>query len=193
MPPIVPPDPQSWRLSACPSSVPLARANIWMTPTLVNQRRRAFLGDSALDNDPRVALIPRQIVERWRADTNYHRRVPAVVRTSYDREVAAIPTLHRAGVRFLAGTDGPGEYLYAGASLQDEIVLLAEAGLPPLEALQSATRNPATFLGLSDSLGTVTTGKLADLVLLEADPLVDVRNVRRVRGVMIGGRWARRP
>jgi adenine deaminase len=70
-----------------------------------------------------------------------------------------------------------------------ELQLLVEAGLTPAEALQAATRDPARFLGFADSLGTVETGKLADLVLLERDPLLDIRNVRSVHGVILGGRF----
>jgi hypothetical protein len=169
----------------------LARADIWVTPTLVNQRRRAFRGDSAFTADSRLAMIPRHIFDRWASDTVWSRPVAPIVRSTFDREVATIPRLQEAGVRFLAGTDGPAEYLYAGASLHDELVLFVEAGMTTINALRSATSGPATFLGAGDSLGTVATGKLADLVLLDGDPLADIRNVRRVRGVMMGGRWVR--
>ena len=171
----------------------LAAAGVAVTPTLVNQRRRAFRGDSTFTADRRLALTPPAIVERWHNDTTLHRRVAAVVRTSYDADAAALPVFQRAGVSLLAGTDGPGEYLYAGASLHDELVLMVEAGLTAAQALRAATIGPATFLGMTDSLGTVARGKLADLVLLDADPLTDIRNVRRVRGVILGGRWARPP
>ncbi|MEP7273881.1 MAG: amidohydrolase family protein, partial [Acidobacteriota bacterium] len=73
------------------------------------------------------------------------------------------------------------------STLHDELVLLVQAGLSPLEALQSATRNPARFLGLGDSLGTVEKGKLADLVLLSANPLIDVANTRKIDAVVVRG------
>jgi imidazolonepropionase-like amidohydrolase len=96
--------------------------------------------------------------------------------------------MHRAGVPILAGTDTHGGARVPGLSLAGELQLLVEAGLTPAEALQAATSNPARFLGFADSLGTVETGKLADLVLLERDPLLDIRNVRSVHGVIFGGR-----
>ena len=74
------------------------------------------------------------------------------------------------------------------AGLQ-ELELLVEAGLTPAEALQTATINPARFLGATDSLGSVEVGKVADLVLLEADPTAAIGNLRRVRGVVLAGRY----
>ena len=79
--------------------------------------------------------------------------------------------MRQAGVPFMTGTDLGNDYIYPGFSLHDELALLVEAGFTPLQALQSATRSPAEFLGLLDSLGTVETGKIADLVLLNANPL----------------------
>jgi imidazolonepropionase-like amidohydrolase len=80
--------------------------------------------------------------------------------------------MHQAGVPFLAGTDTPGvPYVFPGFSLHEELALLvAEGGFTPLEALQAATRDSARFLGREKDLGTVEPGKLADLVLLDADP-----------------------
>ena len=76
----------------------------------------------------------------------------------------------------------------ATAGLHDELELLVLAGLSPLEALQTATRNPAEFLGLQKDLGTVEEGKLADLVLLDADPLAHIGNTRRIAAVILGGK-----
>jgi len=89
----------------------------------------------------------------------------------------------------MTGTDVSNPYVYPGFSLHDELALFVEAGLTPTEALQTATRNPAEFLGLSDSLGTVERGKFADLVLLEADPLEDIHNTQRINAVVVNGRY----
>jgi imidazolonepropionase-like amidohydrolase len=72
--------------------------------------------------------------------------------------------------------------------LHEELSLLVEGGLTPMEALQTATRNPAEFLGRLDSLGTIEEGKIADLVLLEANPLEDIRNTRKIYAVILGGK-----
>jgi adenine deaminase len=100
--------------------------------------------------------------------------------------------LNRAGVPILAGSDSPNPYVYPGFSLHDELGLLVRSGLTPAEALRTATINPATFLGVTDSLGTVATGKVADLVLLDANPLGDIANTKRIRAVIQGGRLLNR-
>ncbi|HZU36102.1 MAG TPA: amidohydrolase family protein, partial [Gemmataceae bacterium] len=98
-----------------------------------------------------------------------------------------VRAMHRAGVKFLAGTDTESLDVFPGISLHDELALLVEAGLTPMEALQAATSNPAQCLGRHD-LGTVEKGKLADLVLLDANPLEDIHNTKRIRAVVFGGR-----
>jgi imidazolonepropionase-like amidohydrolase len=96
--------------------------------------------------------------------------------------------MHRAGVGILAGTDLGNPYLYPGSSLHDELALLVRAGLGTLDALRTATLNPARFLGLSDTFGTVAEQKVADLVLLDGNPLDDIANTQRVYGVVVKGR-----
>jgi imidazolonepropionase-like amidohydrolase len=87
------------------------------------------------------------------------------------------------------GTDAAVALMYPGFSLRDELGYFVDMiGMTPLEALRSATRVAAEFSGVADSLGTVEVGKVADLVLLDADPLVDIRHVGRIRAVIMGGR-----
>jgi imidazolonepropionase-like amidohydrolase len=92
------------------------------------------------------------------------------------------------GVPIMSGSDTPSAYVFPGFALHDELELLVDAGLTPLQALQAATINPARFLNATDSLGTVEAGKLADLVLLEANPLEDIANTQRIRAVVLNGR-----
>jgi imidazolonepropionase-like amidohydrolase len=90
----------------------------------------------------------------------------------------------------LAGTDSPViPNVVSGFSLHDEMSLLVEAGLTPLEALQTATLKPARFLKRSEDLGAVSKGKLADLVILEANPLENIHNTAKIDSVMAGGRF----
>ena len=96
--------------------------------------------------------------------------------------------MHRAGVRILAGTDAPW-LVVPGFSLHDELFLLVKAGLTPADALRAATFDTVEFLGLQNSLGTIETGKLADLVLLDANPLEDIRNTQKIDGVVMQGRY----
>jgi len=98
-----------------------------------------------------------------------------------------VPLLRAHHLGLLAGTDLGTTGIVPGASLHDELSLLVSAGYTPAEALRAATLNPARFLGLADSLGTVEPDKLADLVLLERDPLVDIRNTRSIAVVIQGG------
>ena len=85
------------------------------------------------------------------------------------------------------GTDTGDPWSYPGEELHHELELLVKAGLTPAEALRTATINPATFLNAEDSFGTVEPGHLADLVLLTANPLDDIRNTRKIDAVFIGG------
>ena len=100
-----------------------------------------------------------------------------------------VGAMERAGVEMLAGTDTLNPYCFPGFSLHDELALLVEAGLTPMQALQSATRNPARFMGREHELGTLEQGKLADLVLLDANPLEAIANTRKIHGVVFNGRF----
>ena len=101
--------------------------------------------------------------------------------------------MHKAGVEIMAGTDFAGPFVYPGFSLHDELMLLNRAGLSPMRALQAATLNPAKFLGLRKSHGTIERGKVADLILLDADPLKDIRNTKKIAGVVVRGRYLPKP
>ena len=100
-----------------------------------------------------------------------------------------VRAMQRAGVGILAGSDTPFPFCVPGFSLHDELELLVAAGLSPLEALQSATIRPAEFLGRDRSLGAVEQGKIADLVLLDANPLDDIRNTRKIAAVVVDGAY----
>jgi imidazolonepropionase-like amidohydrolase len=103
--------------------------------------------------------------------------------------MANTKTMHRAGVKVAVGTDagGPVGYNFQGYNTIREMELLVEAGLSPMDAMVAATRTGAELIGVADRLGTLAPGKLADFLVIEADPLADIRNVRRVRTVVLGG------
>jgi Amidohydrolase family len=110
------------------------------------------------------------------------------LRQTYYRVVADIErTIHEAGIPVLAGTDGPGGCLTAGWSLHKELENLVSSGFTPLEALRAATVEPARFLAVADSIGAIRSGMVADLVLLDANPLDDIRNTRQIAAVMADG------
>ncbi|WP_433337757.1 amidohydrolase family protein [Spirillospora sp. CA-294931] len=110
------------------------------------------------------------------------------VRAVYEHKAGLVAAMARGGVPILAGTDTGNPYLVPGFALHDELALFTEAGLTPMQALRSATQRPATVFGLADRVGTVERGKLADLVVLDADPLADIRNTRRVHALVVNGR-----
>ena len=114
----------------------------------------------------------------------------AVRKRFVQMELEMTLAMHRAGVRFMAGTDtAAGVHVFPGFSLHEELALFVEAGLTPMEALQTATRNPAEFMGRLAEMGTVEKGKVADLVLLDANPLEDIQNTRKIRAVVLAGRY----
>src|SRR5438132_14278708 len=97
-------------------------------------------------------------------------------KTAYEMTTKQMLVAHRLGVLFLAGTDVSAAYTYPGFSLHDELALFVEAGFTPLEALRTATVNPARFFGTTDSMGSIEVGKTADLVVVDANPLEDISN-----------------
>jgi hypothetical protein len=165
----------------------LARNHTWVTPTLVVYQPYAHNFDSASTHPERSKYVPGIIQGGWLTKANPKLRdEPAVVQSSFS--FARTGELHQAGVKLLTGTDAPRAFIYPGFSVHDELALLVKSGLTPLEALRTATYNPAEFLGALDSLGTVATGKVADLVLLDANPLADIRNTTRISAVVAHGR-----
>jgi imidazolonepropionase-like amidohydrolase len=170
-----------------------ARNHTWQCPTLTVLRNMAFIQDPAIHNDPRVKYMPPGIAAGWdpRGDFRLQDRTPddyELSREMYRKQKELIVPMRRAGVEFLAGTDVLNPYCFPGFSLHDELALLVESGLSPMEALQTATLNPARFLGKEKDLGTVEKGKIADLVLLDASPLADINNTRKIDAVVTGGK-----
>ena len=111
--------------------------------------------------------------------------------TFADWSLFLISRLKANGVPIGAGTDTPIGIGIPGWSLHTELELLVSAGLTPLEAIEAATVQAARFLRIEDQTGRIRPGMTADLVLLDADPLADISNTRRIHSVMLGGRWVR--
>lgn len=171
----------------------LAENRTWQVPTLLAKQVNTFVDDISEGQDPRYKYIPASVREGWRPDKNffYRYRTPEFItyqKRLFQKEMESVGAMRRAGVPLIAGTDG-GPYTVAGFGLHQELALLVKAGLTPMEALQAATINPAKFLGESDTLGSVEQGKIADLVLLEANPLEDISNTERIAAVVVNGRF----
>jgi Amidohydrolase family len=166
----------------------------WQVPTLIVKQRFALVDTEIFSNDPRMKYIPFAEREGWKPENNFLLKYRTtefieVRKRLYQKELELVSAMRRAKVKFMAGTDIPAPYTYPGFSLHDELALLVFTGFTPFEALQAATRNPAEYLNLSDKLGTIQKGKLADLVLLEANPLDDIGNTKRIAAVVVNGRY----
>jgi imidazolonepropionase-like amidohydrolase len=171
----------------------LKRNHTWQCPTLTVLRSGAFINDRNFRKDPRLKYMPTQLRTQWDPSTDFRFRERTaedfdLARLVYKKQTELVGMMHRAGVEFLAGTDVQNPYCFPGFSLHDELALLVQAGLSPMEALQAATLKPARFLGKQKELGTVEKGKIADLVLLEANPLEDIRNTTKINSVVLNGR-----
>lgn len=165
----------------------LARNHTWVTPTLVVYQPYAHALDSASTHPEWAKYVPGIVQGGWIRRARGLTPADSLVAKSYfsfDRT----NDLNKAGVKLLAGTDAPQPFVFPGFSLHEELALLVRSGLTPLEALRTATYNPAQFLGALDSLGTIEKGKVADLDLLDANPLSDIRNTRRIATVIANGR-----
>jgi imidazolonepropionase-like amidohydrolase len=171
----------------------------WQCPTLYWERGQWLVDAIDVSRDPDARYAP----VSWR-DKSWPRFTasilkeldtdPLAVRQRFvAHELEIVHRLHAAGVPFLAGTDTPaGVDVIPGVSLHLELGRFVDAGLTPLAALQTATINPARFLGRAADLGTVERGKLADLVILDRNPLIDIANTRAIAAVVAAGRYLSR-
>jgi imidazolonepropionase-like amidohydrolase len=140
------------------------RNDTWQVPTLVAQPIRNAINNGRKDLNEEDVRYGQMLMQK---------------------QLDVVGTMKKVGVGLMAGTDLPPD----NPQLHEELLLLVKAGLTPLEALQAATRNPAKFLGRLDSLGTIEKGKIADLVLLDANPLEDIRNTRKISAVVLSGKY----
>jgi hypothetical protein len=165
----------------------LVRNHTWVTPTLVAYQPYARSFDSATRHPEWGKYVPGIVKSGWQHKVLVLPKPDLLAvqsSFSFDRTGA----LYAAGVALLAGSDAPRAFIYPGFSLHEELALLVRSGLTPLEALRTATYNPAAYLESLDSLGTIGEGKIADLVLLDADPLRDIRNTTRISAVIANGK-----
>lgn len=170
------------------------RNGTWLCPTLTARNATTVSDFAEISNDTRMKYIPFSVRENW---TNIFKQRIAPIgnleqrRKRFESHVELAGKMRRAGVSILAGTDTgwANPLTFAGFTLHDELALLVKSGFSPLEALQSATLNPAKFLGLEKTLGTVEKGKAADLVLLDANPLENIANTKKISAVIVGGRY----
>jgi hypothetical protein len=181
----------------------LIEAGTALDPTLVLYAARPGalgddVGDTSMDDPERSPLLPRlpssvaeELVSRWaerrRAARGASEGAREATRRAWNTMLGLVGGFHRAGGKVLAGTDCPNVAIVSGYSLHRELELLVRAGLSPMETIMAATRRPAERLGKSEVFGTIAPGRDADMLLLAADPLADIRNTRRIERVIARG------
>jgi hypothetical protein len=181
------------------TSVPLAplfetfvRNRTWVVPTIVAGYEIAHWPKRDLPGDAHARFLPDTLRQFVRQIFPMPDSIPpdadVVGMALWERRIALVGVMHRAGVSILPGTDAPLRNSPPGFGLHEELAILRRAGLSNFEVLRAATYEPARYLGALDSLGTVSAGKIADVVLLGANPLDDIRNTRRVEMVIANGR-----
>lgn len=165
-------------------------------PTLTLWERTTFTETASRVRDPRLQYVPREIRETWpkpEEELKNAASAAAPARAQFELALRMVKLMQQCGVEIMAGTDTGDPYTIPGVTLQRELELLVKAGLTPMQALRSATAIPAKYLYWNESLGTLKKGMVADFVLLDANPLADIRNVSRISGVSIRGRYLAKP
>ena len=173
-----------------------AKNQTWQVPTLVWEHGQWLIDESDFGHDPLTKYAPAAWKDRtWPMFTKDILKDmdtdPAPVRERFTQmELEITNKMHKAGVPFLAGTDtAAGVHVFPGFSLHEELIFFVKAGFTPLEALQTATLNPAKFFGKQADFGSVEKGKIADLVLLDGNPLDDIHNTQKIQAVVLAGRF----
>ena len=171
----------------------LAKSSMWICPTLTVNRAMSYLNDSIFINDNRKAYLPGYVLEIWNQKISPYTKSQVddfsnSSRVRYLFELSLIGKMNEKGVKFLAGTDFPNPYVFPGFSLHDELSLMVKGGMPALDALRSATINPAIFMNKKSDFGTIEVGKLASLVLLNKNPLENIENTKTIETVIVRGK-----
>jgi hypothetical protein len=165
----------------------------WQAPTLTVLRSFSLLNDPQFTNDGRLRYVAGWFRDWLSAKDDFRLKSWSSADFALEGELfefskRLVGAMFRSGVPLLAGTDTGNPYCFPGFSLHDELGLLVESGVSPLGALQAATRNAAIFMDATDKYGSVTPGKIADLVLLDADPLKDIHNTTKISEVFLAGK-----
>lgn len=169
-----------------------AAAGTWNVPTQsLFEHRLSAATIAELSNRPEMRYMPAATVRQWASakqrQLDERGFDPALAERAIALRRRLIEALHEAGAGLLLGSDAPQVFNVPGFSVHDELEMLVAAGLTPFEALSTGTTAPAKFLG--NNAGRVAAGRDADLILLDSNPLADIRNTRRIHGVMLRGRW----
>ena len=171
----------------------LKRNNTHIVPTLATLKGIYFINDTTFTNDQRKRYLSDETLDYWReveaedlksnSEQDWSNK-----RRRWEVEQTIMEILIREKVTIMAGTDCDNPYAFPGFSLHDELSMFVDLGMTPLDALRSATLVPAKFMNLADSIGSISQGKLADLVLLKANPLDNIKNTTSIEVVVANGK-----
>jgi imidazolonepropionase-like amidohydrolase len=167
----------------------------WQVPTFPILVHLGFVTPKTnLLQDPRMRYVPQSVKNTWNQGMsaqlqNYSDEDFAIREKIVQRSLELVGKMQTAGVRIMAGTDLAAPNVFPGSSLHEDLAYLVQAGLSPMQVLQAATKNPAEFLGKLQTQGTIEPGKIAALVLLDANPLYDIHNTQKIRGVILRGKF----
>ena len=168
------------------------RNETWVTPTFAAAVEIALWPTRKLPGDSLAKYLPEPmrkfVLDMFPMPDSIPPNADSVGRAMLAKRMAQVATMHRAGVRIMTGTDAPLRNSPPGFGLHEEMTLLVQGGMTPFDVLRAATWEPVRYLRMLDSAGTIESGKIADLVLLEANPLRDIRNTRRIRAVVANGK-----
>ena len=177
----------------------LAASDSWWSPTLLTLQLGAKAMSPQFRADPRLNNVPWLLQKLWQADADgmverghvvdEHGNAQYPQQQAFALALKQVAQAHKLGVKIIAGTDAPDSFVFTGSGLHDELALYVQAGLTPLQALQTATLNAAQYNGAADHSGQIAVGFEADLVLLAANPLTDIQALRQVQGLVIAGQW----
>jgi imidazolonepropionase-like amidohydrolase len=171
----------------------MIESGTWFCPTHITRKMDAFADNEAYRQDTRLKYIHFLDRIEWASDANgMIERDPTpegrkAFMDFYEKGLELTGKAHQAGVKILAGSDAHDTYCFPGFGLHDELQELVKAGLTPMQALKTATVNPAEYFGRSDDYGSVAVGKVADLVLLDANPLDSMANIGSINSVIYDG------
>lgn len=170
----------------------LARLGTYYVPTHVTREMEALADDPAYRGSPTRRYVMRDRNLSWEADLTQTAALPAEERRAlagfFEHGLRITGLAHRAGIPILAGTDSNDTMIVPGFSLHRELSLLRRAGLSAMDVLRAATSSPAAYLGRNATLGSLSPGREADLVLLRANPLDDIANTAAIESVIVNGR-----
>ncbi len=169
----------------------MVRNKTWLVPTLVAIRAIAKQREIARSDPPELAYLPSGLRKKWSPSEIENEVSPEVAKgylAQFENDLKIARALHEAGVQMMAGSDSLDPLNFPGPSLHEELSLLVEVGFTPRQALQAATAKPAEFFGTAD-WGTIAPGRIADLLLLDANPLEEIHNTRKISAVLVRGKF----